>query len=193
VSMVKALIFDCFGVLYWDDLNRMYDLVGIDNTQNLNDLIHACDHGYISGQDFLEQVAALAGKTTEETAATMRDKQSPNVTLMNRVKELKASYKIGLLSNMGYDTLGSVFSEQQRSDMFNDVLISSDVGLIKPSRDLYELALERLGVAADEVIFIDDRLPNVEGAEQLGMKTILFTTNKHFEQELSRILEAQRA
>ena len=191
--MVKALIFDCFGVLYWDDLNRMYDLVGIDNTQNLNDLIHACDHGYISGQDFLEQVAALAGKTTEETAATMRDKQSPNVTLMNRVKELKASYKIGLLSNMGYDTLGSVFSEQQRSDMFNDVLISSDVGLIKPSRDLYELALERLGVAADEVIFIDDRLPNVEGAEQLGMKTILFTTNKHFEQELSRILEAQRA
>jgi len=191
--MVKALIFDCFGVLYWDDLNRMYDLVGVNNTQSLNDLMHACDHGYITGRDFLEQVAALAGKTTEQVAVTMRDKQSPNEALMSRVKELKASYKIGLLSNMGYDTLDEVFSEKQRKDMFDDVLISSDVGLIKPSRDLYELALERLGVAADEVIFIDDRLPNVEGAEQLGMKTILFTTNKQFEQELARILEAERA
>ena len=191
--MIKALIFDCFGVLYWDDLNRMYDLVGIDNTQNLNDLIHACDHGYINGQDFLEQVAALAEKTTDEVAATMRDKQSPNETLMSRVKELKKDYKIGLLSNMGYDTLDEVFSEKQRQEMFDDVLILSDVGLISPSRDLYELALERLGVGPDEVIFIDDRLPNIEGAAQLGMKTILFTTNKHFEQELERILEAERA
>lgn len=191
--MIKALIFDCFGVLYWDDLNRMYDLVGVDNRQDFNDLMHACDHGYITSQDFLEQVAALAGKTTDEVAATIRDKQSPNETLMERVKELKASYKIGLLSNMGYDTLDEVFSESQRKDMFDDVLISSDVGLIKPSSDLYELALERLGVAPDEVIFIDDRLPNVEGAAQLGMKTILFTTNKHFEQELERILEGERA
>ncbi len=191
--MIKALIFDCFGVLYWDDLNRMYDLVGAENAQNLNDLMHACDHGYITAQDFLDQVAALAGKTVDEVASTMRDKQSPNKALMNRVKELKANYKIGLLSNMGYDTLDAVFNEQQRKDMFDDVLISSDVGLIKPSRDLYELALERLGVGPDEVIFIDDRLPNVEGAMQLGMKTILFTTNKHFEQELARILEAESA
>ena len=191
--MVKALIFDCFGVLYWDDINQFYNLVGLDKTQSLNDLMHACDHGYISGQDFLEQVADLAGVSTQEVAAVIRNKQSPNEVLMERVKELKSIYKIGLLSNMGYDTLDEVFSESQRKAMFDDVLISSEVGLIKPSRDLYELALERLGVPADEVIFIDDRLPNVEGAQQLGMKTILFTTNKQFEQELTRLLEGESA
>lgn len=191
--MIKALIFDCFGVLYWDDLNRMYNLVGADNAQNLTDIIHACDHGYISGQNFLEQVSELAGISTDAVAAAVRDKQSPNETLMNRVKELRSEYKIGLLSNMGYDTLSEVFDEGQRKDMFDDVLISGEVGLIKPSRDLYELALERLGVAADEAIFIDDRLANIEGAQQLGMKTILFTTNKHFEEELTAILEANRA
>jgi glucose-1-phosphatase len=191
--MIKALIFDCFGVLYWDDLNRMYDLVGVDNFQNLNDIMHACDHGYISGQDFLDQVSELAGISTEAVASVMRDKQSPNTALMNRVKELKAEYKIGLLSNMGYDTLKDVFSERQQQEMFDDVLISSEVGLIKPSQDLYELALERLGVAPDEAIFIDDRLPNIEGAQQLGMKTILFTTNKQFEQNLERTLQESRA
>lgn len=191
--MIKALIFDCFGVLYWDDINRLYNIVGFDKTQSLNDLIHACDHGYISGQDFLEQVSALAETSQDKIAAVMHDKQSANKVLMERVKELKPNYKIGLLSNMGYDTLDAVFDESQRKEMFDDVLISSEVGLIKPSRDLYELALERLAVAADEVIFIDDRLPNIEGAQLLGMNTILFTTNKQFEQEFSRILEIERA
>jgi len=191
--MVKALIFDCFGVLYWDDINQFYNLVDPDKAQSLNDLMHACDHGYITGQDFLEQVADLAGVSTQEVAAVIRNKQSPNEALMARVTELKSIYKIGLLSNMGYDTLDEVFSQSQRKEMFDDVLISSEVGLIKPSQDLYELALERLGMAPDEVIFIDDRLPNIEGAQQLGMKTILFTTNKQFEHELARILETERA
>lgn len=191
--MVKALVFDCFGVLYWDDLNRLYDFVGHDNAQALNDLIHAADHGYISGQDFFEQVADIAKTSTAEVAAVVRDKQSPNHQLMERIKELKQSYKIGLLSNMGYDTLADVFSEELRQELFDDVLISGDVGLIKPSRDLYELALERLGVAPEEVIFIDDRLPNIEGASRLGMKTILFATNHQFEKELAQLLEAERA
>lgn len=191
--MIKALIFDCFGVLYWDDLNRMYNLVGEHHFQALNDLIHAFDHGYITSQDFLSQIAALAGVTVEEVAKTMQDKQAPNRALIDRVVELRQSYKVGLLSNMGSDTLDSVFNEQQRRDMFDDVLISSEVGLIKPSRDLYELALERLGVAADEAVFIDDRMANVEGATVLGMHTILFTSNRQFETEFGRIVEQARA
>lgn len=191
--MIKALIFDCFGVLYWDDLNRIYNLVGEDNFRALNDLIHAFDHGYITSQDFLSQIAALAGVSTDNVAKAMQDKQSPNQALMERVTELNQTYKIGLLSNMGSDTLDSVFSEQQRKEMFDDVLISSEVGLIKPSRDLYELALERLGVAPDEAVFIDDRMANVEGATVLGMHTILFTSNKQFETEFGRIVEQARA
>ena len=191
--MIKALIFDCFGVLYWDDLNRIYNLVGEDNFQALNDLIHAFDHGYIVSQDFLAQIAALAGVEATDVAKAMQDKQSPNQALMDRLVELRQTYKVGLLSNMGSDTFDSVFNEQQRRDMFDDVLISSEVGLIKPSRDLYELALERLGVAADETVFIDDRMANVEGAAVLGMHTILFTSNKQFEVEFGRIVERSRA
>jgi HAD superfamily hydrolase (TIGR01509 family) len=155
--MIKALIFDCFGVLYWDDLNRLYNLVHPDQFQDLKDLMHACDHGYMGRQDFLESVAELAGISVDAVAAVMHDKHRRNEPLIERAKELKANYRIGMISNMGYDMLNDLFSEQERSELFDDVVISSDVGLIKPSIDIFELALERLGVAADETVFIDDQ------------------------------------
>jgi putative hydrolase of the HAD superfamily len=188
--VIKALIFDCFGVLYWDDINRMYDLVHVNQFQELNDLIHACDHGYIDREDFLNQVSELAGISVEAVVAVMHGKVRRNEALIERVRQLRSEYKIGMLSNMGSDTLSEVFTETEQKELFDDVLISSEVGLIKPSRDLFELALERLGVSAAETILIDDRPVNTDGADRLGMKTILFSTNYEFETELSRLQAA---
>ncbi len=106
-----------------------------------------------------------------------------------RLKE----FKIGLLTNMGPGTLDEVFSEQERNKLFDVVVVSSEVGLIKPSRDIFELTSERLGVPADETVFIDDRPVNTDGAERTGMKTILFTTNKQFEVELSSLTKVANA
>jgi HAD superfamily hydrolase (TIGR01509 family) len=191
--MIQALVFDCFGVLYWDDLNRLYNLVHPDQFQDLNDIVHACDHGYISKQDFLQQVAALAGISVEAVAAVMHDKHHRNEPMIERVRELKQHYKIGLLTNMGSDTLDEIFSEAEREELFDVVVVSSDVGLIKPSRDIFELTSERLGVPAGDTVFIDDRPVNTDGAERIGMQTILFTTNKQFEAELATLTETANA
>lgn len=191
--MIKALIFDCFGVLYWDDLNRLYNLVSPDTFQDLNDIMHACDHGYISKQDFLNQVAALAGISVEAVVAVMHDKHRRNEPMIERVKELKKDYKIGLLTNMGPGTIEEVFSETERAELFDSVVISSEVGMIKPSRDIFELASEHIGVPADETVFIDDRPVNTDGAARVGMQTILFTTNKQFDIEFDRLTEAADA
>lgn len=186
--MTRAIIFDCFGVLYWDDLNRLYNLVRPEQFSDLSDLMHACDHGYISSKDFLAQTAELAGISVEAVSAVMHEKHSRNDYMINRVKELRSDFKIGLLSNMGSDTLEDIFPSDERAELFDDVVISSEVGLIKPSRDIYELMLERIGVAPEEAVFVDDRPANIEGASRAGMQTILFTTNKQFEDELTRLL-----
>lgn len=185
--MIKALIFDCFGVLYWDDINRLYDLVPADNLQDLNDIIHACDHGYIGKQEFLSQVAELAGISADAVDAVVHTKHRRNEPLIERVRELRKDFKIGLLSNMGPETLEDIFNEEERAELFDDVVISSEVGVIKPSRDIYELTLERMGTPADQTVMIDDRLANTDGADRIGMKTILFTTNKQFEVELKAL------
>ncbi|MES2876128.1 MAG: HAD family phosphatase [Patescibacteria group bacterium] len=191
--MTQALVFDCFGVLYWDDLNRLYNLVSPDKFQDLDDIMHACDHGYISKEDFLNQVAVLAGISIDAVRAVMHDKHRRNEPMIERVRELRKDYKIGLLTNMGPGTLDEVFDEAERAELFDTVVVSSEVGMIKPSRDIFELASEKLGIPADETIFIDDRPVNTDGAERTGMKTILFTTNKQFEVELTRLTEPARA
>lgn len=52
---------------------------------------------------------------------------------------------------------------------FRDIVVSGDEKLIKPDASIYHLALDRFGLAADEALFIDDSLPNVEGARAVGM------------------------
>lgn len=191
--MIRALIFDCFGVLYWDHINRMYNLVHTDQFGALNDLIHACDHGFISKEDLVGQVADLAGISREAVAAVIREKHTRNDELVKRVAELRGQYKTAMLTNMGSETLDTVFNEQECEKLFDAVVVSSEVGLIKPSRDLFEYTLERLGVQPEEAIFIDDRPVNVDGAERLGMRTILFASNAQFERELKHLTETQRA
>ena len=52
-------------------------------------------------------------------------------------------------------------------------MISGEVGLRKPHAAIYELALDRLGVPADRVLFIDDAEPNVLGARAVGLQSLL--------------------
>lgn len=66
------------------------------------------------------------------------------------------------------------FSDAWRSllpvdELFDDVVDSSAVGCRKPSREIFALACERLGVRPDRTLFIDDHEGNVEGARRAGM------------------------
>ncbi|MEZ5238855.1 MAG: HAD family phosphatase [Microthrixaceae bacterium] len=58
-------------------------------------------------------------------------------------------------------------------ELFDDVVDSSAVGLRKPAREIYLLALDRLGVDAAETVFVDDAPGNVRGAEAVGIASVL--------------------
>lgn len=60
-------------------------------------------------------------------------------------------------------------------DRFRDIVVSGAEKLVKPDAAIYRLALDRFGLRAEEVVFIDDNAANVAGAEAVGMTAILFT------------------
>jgi 2-haloacid dehalogenase len=60
-------------------------------------------------------------------------------------------------------------------DLFDDILVSGEVRLVKPDPAIYAMALDRFGVAAGDAIFIDDRADNVAAAEAAGIAGHLFT------------------
>ncbi len=82
-------------------------------------------------------------------------------------------FNIYVLSNAS-DTFYEYFPNFLPLDYFNGVMISADVHLIKPDIRIYQTFLKEYGLDPGECLFIDDRKNNVEGAETVGMKGMIF-------------------
>jgi epoxide hydrolase-like predicted phosphatase len=94
--------------------------------------------------------------------------------LLDFIRALRPRYKTALLSNAWSDLRRYITEELKIVDAFDEVVISAEVGLAKPDAQIFQLALDRLEVAAEEAIFIDDLLVNVEGARAVGLQAIQF-------------------
>lgn len=82
-----------------------------------------------------------------------------------------AGIRVGLLSN----SWGNTYPRERIDAVLDPVVISGEVGLRKPQAAIFELALSRLGLPADRVLFVDDAEPNTLGAEAAGLQALLHT------------------
>jgi putative hydrolase of the HAD superfamily len=92
-----------------------------------------------------------------------------------------------LISN-AWSGLRDFFIRNRIEAAFDLLVISAEVGLMKPDARIYRLALEKSASLAEESVFIDDLPANVEGARAVGMTGIQFKTSGQTLEELSRLL-----
>jgi epoxide hydrolase-like predicted phosphatase len=182
--MIRALIFDCFGVVLSDDIQRIYNLTQPDHHDAVRELVRSIDRGTITVQQFVDQIVELSGRTETEVMAIVMAEHDSNDVLIERIKQLRHDYKIGMLSNVNKEVLDTVLPQHERDELFDEVVISGEVGIIKPDPAIYELMATRLEVAPAECLFIDDRSPNIEAAKRVGMQAVVFTSNTQFENDL---------
>jgi epoxide hydrolase-like predicted phosphatase len=104
--------------------------------------------------------------------------------LVDYLPSLRERYTLGLLSNANDDLRPMLIERWQIAGLFDDMIISAEVGLMKPDRRIYELAVNRLGVQPDEAVFIDDLPVNVEGARIAGLQAIQYLNNQQVITEL---------
>jgi epoxide hydrolase-like predicted phosphatase len=108
--------------------------------------------------------------------------------LIAHIQRLRqAGYRTGLLSNLWNVARRLWVEVYPFIHLFDGVVISSEVGLMKPDPRIYHLAAERLGVAPVETLFIDDFSQNIEGAKAIGMQTVHFTDPEAARQEIARL------
>ena len=119
--------------------------------------------------------AALA-RIVEEDFASFLYRNERTLAWM---RELKArGFKIGILTNMS-----SVFGRKFRATFADFVavadamVISGEVKLYKPMREIYDLLRERIGLPAEALCFFDDVEANCAGARAAGWHAIRFATN----------------
>ena len=85
-----------------------------------------------------------------------------------------AGIRTAVLSNGIREVLAQLDIERPLPAHFDVVVISFDVGCAKPDAQIYQITLDRLGVAPADALFVDDRAENIEGARRLGIGTLHF-------------------
>lgn len=183
----KAVIFDCFGVLYLDTKQSLFQSLPLEVAVELHDIFQQGNYGLLSREEYIKAATTLTGQTPEEFTEASTGGYRLNEALIARARELKKSYKVGLLSNIGRGWIDDFFDKHQLHDFFDVVVLSGEEGVVKPQSRIYELAAERLGVETGECVMIDDVQENCAGADAVGMKSILYKSNEQCFSELEAL------
>ncbi len=99
---------------------------------------------------------------------------------------INAGHDVTMLTNFAADTFHEA---RQRFSFLNrprGVTVSGEIGMIKPDRSIYDHHAATFGLQPSATIFIDDSLPNVEGAKAAGWHAVLFRNAKTLEEDLER-------
>jgi epoxide hydrolase-like predicted phosphatase len=189
--MIRAIIFDCFGVIIGDALEVLCRDLRTRNPQAADDirsLVQASNRGITDPSQTSHQIAELIGLTYQEyrqklTAGEIRDE-----AVLAYIMDLRKTYKTALLSNIGAGSLARRFQPGELETYFDSVVASGEIGYAKPEARAYQITAERLGVEPRECLFTDDREPYCNGAAQVGMQTILYQNFPQFRADLEKLL-----
>lgn len=187
--MVKAIVFDCFGVLateawlpfkaqHFGDNPALYEQAG--------QLSRQANQGAISYHAFLASVSQLAHVPVQEVHQAI-SQNVPNQPLFAYLHDLKPHYKLGFLSNVASDRLHAMFSDEQLQ-LFDAVVLSYQHGFYKPQAEAYQKTADELGVMVSECIFVDDQERQMTGATQAGGQGVLYKDFAQFKADLQQLL-----
>lgn len=184
--MIKAIIFDVGGVLVYDIIPAVFDDIAhtlkIDNVavkKAWNEIMPALSVNQITEEEYWKRFIK-ATKTTQllpkESLLQRNYKAIRNEAVYKLVKQLKEKgYKLAVLSN----TIDLHTTINRRLGIYDDFpvqILSNEVKLIKPGKEIFLLTSKKLQTKPEETIFIDDNLENVEVANALGFHGIHFTS-----------------
>ena len=197
---IKAVIWDLGGVIIrTDDYAPREELAakfGIDRAE-LEQTIFAegisdrAQRGEITTQELWAYVGRKYDLSPDALQAFMDQFWAGDRVdhdLVDEIRALRGEYITGLLSNAWDDLRTFIFNEWKIDDAFDSITISAEEGVAKPDARIYEIALERAGVAPQEAVFLDDMAVNIEAARRLGMQGIHFQDIEQAKATLEELL-----
>ena len=183
--MTKAIVFDIGGVLIGLDLERgiraFKEVLGYNRISELLDPSHQkgiygdFEGGLLSADEFRAEVLkeSLPGSKPEDVDRCVRQillDIKPETAAA--VRSVYCRYPLYLLSNnnpIGMPNCLELMEKAGIGGLYEDMFISSEMKMLKPSPEFYREAVRRIGLPPEEILFIDDSLTNVEAARALGI------------------------
>ena len=193
---MKNIVFDLAGVVFARNEARcpqelMDYFYFINSGEQLPDFWCDYDRGTRSFDNVAERLAQFRGSDVQTarhmmaTAITYQDQVAPTAALIAALKG--ESYRLFVLSNMSKEYI-DFLRKMPVYQYFDGEVISCEVGLNKPEREIYSLLLDRFSLDPLQTMFIDDRKENVVAAAELGIVPFHFD-RKNPEQSCNQIRE----
>lgn len=194
-NMITTIAFDYAGVLEIPERDTVTEILEYLNitfeewSPVYYSLIHLCN---IDGRPWKEVAILTVEKlgATKEQVAHIEDimrlnalSKKVNAGLVEIIKKLKQNYKIALLSNYPVH-LRQKLDKQNLTELFDEIIISEEVGYQKPQPEIFMVLCEKLTITPQELIFIDDSKKSLEGASSIGYTPILYRNIEQLEQDL---------
>ncbi|MDH2413593.1 HAD family phosphatase [Nocardioides sp. CER19] len=110
--------------------------------------------------------------------------------MFDLVTELRG---LGVRTAMLSNSWGNTYPRERIAEVFDEIVISGEVGLRKPQAEIYRLVLDGLEVAPERAVFVDDAEPNLAGARDVGLRTVLHTDPAGTRAALAALVPGLRA
>ena len=180
--MIKVIAFDLVGVLVSEkdiELSEVEEKLERMFGPNLND------------EDYLKQAKKIVEKDLEVINTTkvlinklykIKDKR-----IFKKIKEINENVKIIIATNH-LSFVKDFIKESFNIDYLDDIIISDEIHKIKPNLDFYQYILNKYSIESKELLFLDDNINNINGAQALGINTIKIEKDTNLIDEISKFI-----
>jgi HAD superfamily hydrolase (TIGR01509 family) len=167
--MIKAVFFDLGGVIVRTEFQAPREHLAERLGMEYEDLVKLvfdspssirASHGEISDKEHWAEVTKRLRRPAAETETIREEFFAGDVVdreILEFLRSLRPDYFVGLISNAWPD-LRDYIARQKFDDAFDNMVISGEVGVIKPEARIFRIALEQAGVSPNEAVFVDDFL-----------------------------------
>ena len=193
----RGLLVDYGGVLttdLFDSFRSFCEREGLDPSavrrvfredRGARELLIGLETGRLPEEEFEPRFAAVLGVPAAGLIDRLFAGSRPDEVMQTAVARARAAgVRTGLISN-SWGTRR--YDRAQLAELFDGVVISGEVGIRKPSSEIYTLGSEAIGVEPSACVFVDDLPFNLEPAAELGMATIHHTSTEETVSELEQL------
>ena len=184
--MIKAIGFDYLGVTALLPERSIFDVLaerlGIETPRVIeayNRYNKQFQVGDMTKDELWQRIASDLGREGDIDiirAVTSQDLPVIDRDVLAFIDKVRATYKVGLLSNMASGTeWDRDFYKQGIDSHFDAIVLSGDLGVSKPDPRAYQALAAKLGVETSEMVFIDDRPSSMVGVESIGVTPVVYT------------------
>lgn len=192
--MIKEIVFDFGGVLYNYNHNQLMKKIGnkLGVSEDLMGKIWKrsiikYEKGEISEEQFWKLILDKLKKNIDQKILhnLVIDHFQPIKGTLEILKKLKLKYSIGLISNQT-TWINNLNVKYNFKKLFKLIIISKDIALRKPQKEIFELYISKSGLKPEEIIYIDDSIEYEKAVKKVGMKFLHYQNSEQLENDLNK-------